>query len=635
MSTYLKRVSTSSGFLEACPVEFGRSLTCVIGARGTCKSTLIESIRFAFETDGARVATLVKDENVGDQSLPTFGIIKATLRAGSVRCELERADNGSEHEVTLEREVGGQPRIFLDGVREHTSHDLLGEIEVFSQGDLQRIAEDDNDELRLALIDRPNRSQVAKLNTERRETAEALSRLGPELRVVRGRLSTLDHEVTQLDPARSQLDRLTQAAPVASPELEAERQGHERRQRVLGALKSAEAERRGLANRLAGVRASAHQLAESVATITEDSGDTLADEMSPLEELLGAVGELTTVTSKIDAISLTRLIEDLERRFEDASERYYQLRQQEQAVNESLKQQHVLKRQVEHLEQLRSEAEGERKKESDLLNERRKLRGKLRQIDDQLYDLRIAEIDSINDEHGDTVQLTLSSSSNTRAYADHLRELLVGSRIHAQEEVARSIVDRLEPSTLIDLAEAGDAHQLADLLGRDLGQMTRIVAQLGDHDDLYDLETELPANRLEVTFFDDGEPKPVETLSKGQRATALLPIILRPLPYPLLFDQPEDDLDNSFVFKSLVATVRQLKSKRQLIFVTHNANIPVLGEAERIVVMSMKGPKSAAPALTGSVDGRKQEILNLLEGGAEAFAKRERYYGELLAESND
>ena len=616
-------------------MEFGSNLTCIIGARGTCKSTLIESIRFAFETERARVATLVGDRKAGDQSLPTFGIIEATLRAGSVRCELERADNGSEHEVTLEREVGGQPRIFLDGVREHTSHDLLGEIELFSQGDLQRIAEDDNDELRLGLIDRPNRSQVAKLNTERWKTAEELSRLGPHLRMVRGRLSTLDHEVTQLHPARSQLDRLTKNAPVASPELEAERQGHERRQRVLEALRSAEAERSGLANRLAGVRASAHQLADSVATITEGSGDTLADTMSPLEELLGAVGELTMVTEKIDSISLTRLIGDLERRFEDASERYYQLRQQEQDVNESLKRQHVLKRQVAHLEQLKRQADSERSKESNLLNERRKMRGKLRQIDDQLYDLRIAEIHSINDEHGDTVQLTLSSSSNTRAYADHLRKLLIGSRIHSQEEVARSIADRLEPSTLIDLAEARDAHRLADLLGRDLGQMTRIVAQLGDHDDLYDLETELPANRLDVTFYDDGEPKSVETLSKGQRATALLPIILRPLPYPLLFDQPEDDLDNSFVFKSLVATVRQLKSKRQLIFVTHNANIPVLGEAERIVVMSMKGPKSAAPAATGSVDGRKQEILNLLEGGAEAFARRERYYGELLAESND
>lgn len=635
MSIYLKRVSTSSGFLEACPVEFGRGLTCIIGARGTCKSTLIESIRFAFEMEGDRVATLVGDRNTGDQSLPTFGIIEATLRAGSVRCELERVDPSAEEEVTLEREVDGHPRIFVDDVREHTSHELLREIEVFSQGDLQRIAEDDKDELRLALIDRPNRSDVAKLNSEREETAKELSRLGPDLRVIRGQLSTLDHEVTQLDPARSQLDRLTRDAPVPSPELEAERQGHEHRQRVLEALKSAEVERRDLANRLAGVRAFAHQLADAVATITEDPEDALADEMSPLAELLGAVGELTTVTEKIDSISLAGLVKDVKRRFEDASERYYQLRQQEQAVNESLRRQHFLKQQVEHLEQRKRQAEAERKKESDLLSERRRLRGKLQQIDDQLYDLRIAEIDSINSEHGDTVQLTLSSSSNTRAYAERLRELLKGSRIHLQEEVARSIAGRIEPSMLIDLAEAGDAHRLADLLGRDLGQMTRIVAQLGDHDELYDLETELPAHRLEVTFYDDGEPKPVETLSKGQRATALLPIILRPLPYPLLFDQPEDDLDNSFVFKSLVATVRQLKCERQLIFVTHNANIPVLGEAERIVVMSMKGPRSAAPALTGSVDGRKQEILNLLEGGAEAFAKRERYYGELLAESND
>ena len=633
MSTYLKRVSTSSGFLEACPVEFGPSLTCIIGARGTCKSTLIESIRFAFETERARVATLVGDRTAGDQRVPTFGIIRATLRAGSVRCELDRTDAGSEHEVTLEREVGGHPRIFLDGVREHTSHDLLGEIEVFSQGDLQRVAKDDNDELRLALIDRPNRSQVAKLNRERRKTAKELSRLGPELRVVRGRLSTLDHEVAQLDPVQSQLDRLTRDAPIASPELEAERQSHERRQRVLEALRSAEVERRGLANRLVGVRASARQLADSVATITEDSGDTLADETSPLEELLGAVSELAMVAERFDSISLTRLIEDLERRFEDASERYYQLRQQEQVVNESLKRQNVLKRQVEHLEQLKSQAETARREELDLLNKRKELRGELQQVDDQLYELRIAEIDSINREHGDTVQLTLGSSWNTDAYMKRLRELLKGSRIHSQDEVARSIADRIDPSTLIDLTETGDSHRLADLLRRDLGQMTRIVAQLVDHPDLYDLETELPAKRLEVTFFDDGKPKPVETLSKGQRATALLPIILRPLPYPLLFDQPEDDLDNSFVFKSLVATIRELKSKRQLIFVTHNANIPVLGEAERVVVMSMKGPTDAAPALTGSVDNRKQEILNLLEGGAEAFTMRERYYGELLGES--
>ena len=50
--------------------------------------------------------------------------------------------------------------------------------------------------------------------------------------------------------------------------------------------------------------------------------------------------------------------------------------------------------------------------------------------------------------------------------------------------------------------------------------------------------------------------------------------------------------------------------------------------------MSMESPTKAAPALTGSVDSRKREILDLLEGGAEAFVERESYYGELLARSN-
>ena len=338
------------------------------------------------------------------------------------------------------------------------------------------------------------------------------------------------------------------------------------------------------------------------------------------------------MAERIDSARLTPLIEALHRDFEDASELYYQLRQQEQAVNESLKKQDVLRRQVQHLEELKAKADVARAKQMDLLENRSTLRAELRRIDDEIYDLRIAEIDSINSEHGDTVQLTLGSSWGSTEYATRLRELLAGSGIRSQDEVARSIAETVEPSTLIDLTEAGDAPRLADLLRRDLGQMTRVIAQLSDHSNLYELEAMLPANRLDVTFFDDGEPKPVETLSKGQRATAILPIILRPLPYPLLFDQPEDDLDNNFIFKSLITTLRQLKSERQLIFVTHNANIPVLGAADKVIVMSMRNPTKAAPALTGSVDDRKQEILDLLEGGAEAFVERERYYYELLAE---
>ena len=304
-------------------------------------------------------------------------------------------------------------------------------------------------------------------------------------------------------------------------------------------------------------------------------------------------------------------------------------------MNESLKREKALRRQLQHLVQLEAKKKEEMASAAELLEKRQELRGLRKNIDDELYALRLTEIDSINSKHGDTVILALSPSSDSTAYTECLLKLMVGSRIRLQDEVARSVAKHIKPSDLIDLVEKGDAQRLAHLLERDLGQMMRIITYFGDHPEFYDLEKEIPADRLRITFFDKGEPKPVETLSKGQRATALLPIILRPLPYPLLFDQPEDDLDNRFIFKSLIEAIRQLKSERQLIFVTHNANIPVLGAADSIVVMSMKSPTKASPPSIGNVDNQKEEILDLLEGGAEAFEKRERYYGKLLDGSDN
>jgi ATPase subunit of ABC transporter with duplicated ATPase domains len=216
-------------------------------------------------------------------------------------------------------------------------------------------------------------------------------------------------------------------------------------------------------------------------------------------------------------------------------------------------------------------------------------------------------------------------------YPAELAKLLAGSRLRNQEDVVRDTCGRVDPSQLVDVVEAGDAARLAKLLDRDQGQMTRLVSYLLDNSSLYDLEGLVFEDRLEITMYDEGVPKPVSQLSKGQMATALLPLILRPAPYPLVFDQPEDDLDNRFVFRTLVEAIRNLTQQRQLIFVTHNANIPVLGDAEHVVVMQMQSPTQAAPAVTGSVDAVKEHILTLLEGGADAFRKRQQRYEDLLA----
>jgi ABC-type protease/lipase transport system fused ATPase/permease subunit len=93
----------------------------------------------------------------------------------------------------------------------------------------------------------------------------------------------------------------------------------------------------------------------------------------------------------------------------------------------------------------------------------------------------------------------------------------------------------------------------------------------------------------------------------------------------LLVDQPEDNLDNRFISEAVVEAILKMKSRRQMIFVTHNPNIPVLGDAERVFVLDSDGAM-ARKANEGTVDECKREIVNLLEGGENAFKVRKCRY---------
>jgi ABC-type cobalamin/Fe3+-siderophores transport system ATPase subunit len=124
--------------------------------------------------------------------------------------------------------------------------------------------------------------------------------------------------------------------------------------------------------------------------------------------------------------------------------------------------------------------------------------------------------------------------------------------------------------------------------------------------------------------------RPLDQLSTGQRCTAILYILLAKGNAPLIIDQPEDHLDNAFIADLIVEKLRSTKLKRQFLFATHNANIPVLGDAELIAVLKAdsKSAKLTADAV-GSVDKPEiqRQAADVLEGGHEAFTKRQRKYG--------
>jgi hypothetical protein len=128
--------------------------------------------------------------------------------------------------------------------------------------------------------------------------------------------------------------------------------------------------------------------------------------------------------------------------------------------------------------------------------------------------------------------------------------------------------------------------------------------------------------------------KVLDDLSTGQKATAVLLLLLLESDAPLVVDQPEDDLDNRFVTEGVVPKMREEKRRRQFLFATHNANIPVLGDAELIVGLSPTGEAEHGsakikPEHLGSLDSQpiRELVEELLEGGREAFEMRRLKYG--------
>ena len=151
-------------------------------------------------------------------------------------------------------------------------------------------------------------------------------------------------------------------------------------------------------------------------------------------------------------------------------------------------------------------------------------------------------------------------------------------------------------------------------------------------------ELELPATtRIELNTAAEGEPpvwQTLQALSTGQKATAVLLLLLLESEAPLVVDQPEDDLDNRFITEGVVPIMRQEKRRRQFVFSTHNANIPVLGDAELILGLAASGEASEGqakiqPKHMGSIDIQpvRELVEEILEGGKAAFEMRRSKYG--------
>ena len=149
-------------------------------------------------------------------------------------------------------------------------------------------------------------------------------------------------------------------------------------------------------------------------------------------------------------------------------------------------------------------------------------------------------------------------------------------------------------------------------------------------------EPESVAKYLKVQCQLRYKNKSPEQLSVGQRGTffVCLKLATDTFGLPFVFDQPEDDLDNAFIMTQLVPLFREIKKYRQVIVVTHNANLVVNADAEQVVVAENEGErieyKAGALENAKSADstsaGVRESVCDILEGGKGAFRSREQKY---------
>lgn len=131
---------------------------------------------------------------------------------------------------------------------------------------------------------------------------------------------------------------------------------------------------------------------------------------------------------------------------------------------------------------------------------------------------------------------------------------------------------------------------------------------------------------LSISKYKDKE---IYQLSVGQRGTFYVCLKLATDPFlkPFVFDQPEDDLDNEFIMHHLVPIFKKIKKYRQVIIVTHNANLVVNADAEQVIIAVNEN--ETLNYYSGGIENVaiRDQICNILEGGKDAFTKREQKYG--------
>lgn len=638
-------------FFESVDVRLNPNLNVVIGGRGTGKSSLVELLRHGLGR--TRPEDFVEEESEVRER------VERLLRAKPAR------DSGQtpgmllpDHEITVGLVVANRSyRITQDagGLRVAADDDdvaglnarALLDPRILSQGQIAQIGRDRAAQRR-ELDALEEADQLQERAAGRRANIEKLVQAQGRRSALLGRYATLGERQTELRRVRDQIEML-------------EREGSKQ---LLDRYRGYRAEGRWIDDSLRllsdvseAIAQVAEQVMETEATAPPDHGPSLDWTTGVREQVQEALdrarGELLGVAERLLATQ-TAVRGERDTRWlpgrDEVEQHYAELRDQLSARGTSfdahaglLQRRSLLERDVERLRQLPGEISDAQVEVTRVRNElvewhRQRAAnrsGMARTLADQDADVRLEVLP-----FGDREDLERQRAAWFGGSGLQDRDWRVlCDFVYAEPEEAPTRLALLVSALRQDVgttAERGAAPAgptaTQSLLGAAWDNLSGHFSRALERYDvgrLDEAERFLPNDEVRTRIRDaSGTFKPIEQGSLGQRNTAVLSLLLAAQREPLVIDQPEEDLDNQYVYDVVVDLIRKRKFLRQLILVTHNANIPVNGDAELIIRLGVRDALGYVQ-MAGSIDRPdvKEQVSLVMEGSAEAFRLRRQRYG--------
>jgi DNA repair ATPase RecN len=623
---------SGSGFLGNLDIAWNPDLNVIIGGKGVGKSAILESLRYAFAI-----------QPYSNQSDREELVHHALGNSGKVNVLLEiPLKDGKTRQYRIVRGWGEESRTYQVGPEKLlpiSPSDLLGDsggFSFFGHQDIYTIS--GNEESTLALLDELIGDEAHRHAEAVRKAMEALtvnagSILELQTKLAKReeylqRIKTIDHEIEMHQ--RPVLERLEPVGDLHSMEECLQNaiyviqcilsDGDQRRSTLLTSLETAQRNFLGVKNKDKALQ----QESEKVLGVLQESLKVVLDDETTLFE---------------QAIhSLNRLYMRCQENLSPSDGKRKASRQE--APKEPFSKNHLLKltEEKKSLTSFVAELNGIEDRLKTLKQERQGLLQQVKECRTLQNKLRKERADVIVKLLNGRLHLQVEFKGQKESYKGQLSSLFKGS------DISKDVIDRLvlpEATDGVTLSEAvrAGSKEVQMQFGLDPEAADRLIHWLtAEESRLFELETQIPQDALRLKLRVDSQYQSLDHLSEGQSATAVLLLLFSLGNRILVIDQPDDYLDDRFMREEILQILRKQKGlkdqnqRRQVIFATHDAIIPVMGDAELIIPVETRD-QHAYIVDQASIDNRsiREFIKTALQGGKEAFQKRAEKYGGLVS----